>query len=312
MNKKLQEFVKRNRKRNAHLYQPELIEGYDYVLCPVSNARKSMIESKYIVKVLGMSVEEFDKQFPHAQKMARRRLDNVKKGLSIIDSDSGLTKHQISVRKTQQKLNQIDIVTGKSFHKLRTQKTRATHMANIDEYGRNGYRRQADARLTTVLPNGLTVEQNAHKKQKEVLAAKGITRVVGASKISKKNLKPLLEYLDTQNLRYYFDKNEYAILDPDSGNYYYYDLTIPDLNMVIEYQSSAWHANPSWPDTKWNTWFPPKGKKKTAEEVLNYDYSKARALYKHRGIDTHYVWEDSCKEDIKGLICLLQTSITKS
>jgi len=208
-------------------------------------------------------------------------------------------------------LSDIDPITGKSGYKKKGEKTRATHMSRVDNLGRSGFRRQADARLNTLLPNGLTVEQNAHKKRNEALVKKGITRSVGASKVSKKKLASLLSYLNENHIKYYFDQSEYGIMDPDTNSYYYYDLTIPDFKIAIEYQSSAWHANPSWEGDKWNNWRPPKGKTRRPEEVLQYDYKKAKVLHKHRGIVTYYVWEDSVIDDVERLLCLVKTQSTK-
>ena len=41
------------------------------------------------------------------------------------------------------------------------------------------------------------------------------------------------------------------------------------------------------------------------------DYNKARALYKHRGIVTYYVWQASQRQDVSDLLCLLRTMIMK-
>jgi hypothetical protein len=180
-------------------------------------------------------------------------------------------------------------------------------MDNVDEYGRNGYTRQAHKRLTTILPNGLTVEENAHLKQKETLITNNIGGTGGASKISKKKLKPILDFLMENNIEFYFDETEYGIKDTDTQNYYFYDLTILKYNITIEYQSNAWHSNPTWNEITWNNWCPPRGKKKTALESLAYDYNKARSLYKFRNIVTYYVWEDTADNDVRDIICLLQT-----
>lgn len=310
MDDKIHQFIKRNRIRNAKLYAPNLIKGEDYIVCPVSNERLLIIKSNYITKVLGMTVEEYDQNFPNVQKRCQAHRNNIKTGLHAIDFETGLTKYQVSQIKAKEILSSVD-ENGISGYDRKGQKTRATHMSKVDEFGRNGYRRQADARLTTILPNGLTVEENAHRKQKETLIANHKTGTGGASKISKKILAPILDFLNEQGIDHYFDKTEYGIKCVDTGNCYFYDLTITRFNMTIEYQSSAWHSNPSWDLMKWNNWSPPRGVKKSAQAALKYDYEKAKALYKHRGITTYYVWEDSANEDIEGLLCLLKTQIMK-
>jgi hypothetical protein len=310
MTEKLEHFIKRNRRRNSHLYLPGLIEGDDFVVCPASQERLSMIKSSYIQKILGMTVDEYDQKYPGIQKICNARKKNISAGLQTIDSVSGLTRYQFSQAKARQTLKQTD-ASGMSGYKKKGQKTRATHMSNIDEFGRNGYQQQANYRLTTVLPNGLTIEQNAHNKQKETLIKSHKTGTGGASKISKKVLKPIIDYLDENNIKYYFDLCEYGIKDPDTGNYYFYDLTVTGFNITIEYQSSAWHANPLWNEIRLNNWKTPRGKKKSANESIEYDINKAHALLKHRDIKTYYVWEDSAESDVERLLCLLKTMNTK-
>lgn len=303
------EFQKRSRYRNPHLYDENAKEGYDYIVCPVSKCRMSMIKTSYINRVLGLTVEEYDELYPGLRKkICDKRKENIKAGLKKIDKKTGLTKYQAAQIKTKTILQRIDS-SGKSGYKRLGEKTRNTHLHRVDEFGRNGYRRQADARLTTVLENGLTVEQNAHIKQKQKLLDKGITRAVGASKISKKILKPIILYLQENQIKFYFDKQEYAI--NDNGNYFYYDLVIPSVAMAIEYQSSVWHPNPILTEEEWNKWCTPKGIKKGAAEVLAKDYRKAKALYKHRGFLTYYVWEHTQDRDVEELLCLLKTQNTK-
>jgi len=311
MNKKIEQFIKRNRHRNSHLYNSGLNEGMDYIVCPVSNERLSMIKSSYIERVLEVTVAEYDALYPGVRGVSSARKQNIKKGLHAVDSVTGLTKYQLSQEKAKKVLSKID-QTGITGYQKKGQKTRATHMANIDEFGRNGYRRQADYRLTTVLSNGLTIEQNAHQKQKESLIKNNKSGTGGASKLSKKVLSPIINWLDQNSIRFYFDKNEYGIKDTETNNYYFWDLTIPKFNMVIEYQSLAWHADPTLTEDKWNSWQPPRGKKKTANEVLKYDYKKAKSLYKHRKFVTYYVWQKTQDNDIKDLLCLLKTQNMKS
>lgn len=310
MNLKLIEFIKRNQKRNAALYLPECVEDIDYVMCPVSGQRLSMIKKSYIERVLGLTVSEYDKKYPGIRKVSQRRKENIKSGLKEIDAETGLTKYEIGQIKARIVLSTADD-SGITGYEKKGKKTRATHMKNIDKYGRNGYRRQADARLTTILPNGLTVEQNAHNKQKETLLRKKKTGTGGASKLSKKILKPIIDYLDENKIEFYFDLNEYGIKDTDTGLYYFYDLTIPKFNVVVEYQSTAWHADPTLPLSEWDSWKPPRGSPKTAKEVLEYDFDKAKSIYKHRGFCVYFVWQRTQEKDVNDILCLLKTLNTK-
>lgn len=142
MNTKIEEFIRRSKYRNSHLYDDTLEEGYDYVICPVSNARMSMIKSSYIERILGMTVKEYDAKYPGVKKIAQKRKANISAGLKQIDPNTGKTKYELSQDKARAKLESIgpDGLTG---YERKGLQTRATHMANIDEMGRNGYSRLA-------------------------------------------------------------------------------------------------------------------------------------------------------------------------
>ena len=101
MNAKLMQFIIRNKKRNAHLYQPGLTEGYDYVVCPISGERLSMIKENYITKILGMAINEY----PNVQRTCLRRKDNIKHGLQKIDAETGLTRYEIGQIKARKILS---------------------------------------------------------------------------------------------------------------------------------------------------------------------------------------------------------------
>lgn len=138
MNTKLQEFIKRNKKRNEHLYLNGLTLGYDYVICPISNERLSMIKDNYIIKVLEMKVVDY----PVTQRICIKRKENIKAGLQEIDPITGLTRYEVGQVKARIILAQIDEF-GWSGYDRKGIKTRETHMSNLDELGRNGYSRLA-------------------------------------------------------------------------------------------------------------------------------------------------------------------------
>ena len=307
---KLELVSRRTQRRNPELYLPTAVKDIDYVECPISGIRMHMITSKHIINNLNMTVEQFNQKFPDIVKTSQTHINAIKRGIQTVDPTTGLTKHRIGVIKAQETLNQVD-ENGISGQQKKGQKTRATHMSKIDEFGRTGYQKQVHGRLTTILPNGLTVEQNAHLKQKDTLIQRGKTGTGGASKQSKKALAPILNYLNESNIKYYFDKTEYGIKDPITKVYYFWDLVISDYKIAIEYQSMAWHADPTMSNDQWNTWKPPRGKLKTANEVLAYDYQKAKSLFENRKIVTFFVWEKSQTQDIENILCLLKTQNTK-
>lgn len=163
MNTKLQDFVKRNQKRNAHLYLSGAIIGYDYVICPISNERLSMIKDNYIIKILGMDVLDY----PVTQRTCNKRKDNIKIGLQQIDPKFGITKYEVGQRKARAILAHVD-TNGVTGYDRKGQATRTAHMANIDELGRNGYSQLASRAIlkgnSTKAANGLITSVNARNE----------------------------------------------------------------------------------------------------------------------------------------------------
>lgn len=156
---KLDQFKLRNRKRNSHLYLEGLVEGLDYVTCPVSGERLSMIRNDYIVKILNMDPIEYWNRYPNVPRCSVARQHNIKTGLAEIDTDTGLTKHQKSIIKSNITKHTAD-ESGKTVYQKIGEKTRAAHMANVDELGRNGYSQAATKNI---------IKGNATKAQKGLI-----------------------------------------------------------------------------------------------------------------------------------------------
>lgn len=159
---KLEKFAKRNRQRNKHLYAKGLKEGDDYIVCPVSKARLSMIKSTHIERNLGMTVADFEKLYPSCQKNCNKRGKNISDGLLKLDA-SGVSIHAKTVAKATKTRAKIG-EDGLSINDRKGRKTRATHMANIDENGLNGYQRIAKVsrpkQIKTMAKNNRAIPTN--------------------------------------------------------------------------------------------------------------------------------------------------------
>lgn len=83
----------------------------------------------------------------------------------------------------------------------------------------------------------------------------------------------------------YTDDCEYFIRDSE-GNFWKYDFTIPDLNIIIEFNGHHVHPKISSPDN-WVHAFT----KQSKMEVLAHDGKKQKAA-SERGFDVFYVWND--------------------
>lgn len=120
-------------------YTDSAQEGVDYVVCPITQLRKCSITLHY-TKVLGFStIEEYlAVAGPDTQLRANAHSQRISSALKVVDPETGMTKHQIAHTKTIATLSQKDH-TGLTGYDQIGIKTRATHMANVDELGRNGY-----------------------------------------------------------------------------------------------------------------------------------------------------------------------------
>lgn len=298
--KKIQKFKQLNRKRNGHLYQPSMTQGFDYVECPATQERMSMIKSLYIKRVLELTVDEYDALYPGARKSCAARSVNIKQGLHAIDAESGLTKYELGQEKARKKLADVD-ENGISGYQHKGQKTRASHMANVDENGRNGYQQLAHYRKTTLTEDGLTIEAAAHIKQVKACIANNGTLFPNYGSVQSQRLREITKIFDKHSLKYYYQDTEYVIFDSMNNKHYFYDLTCPALNLVIEFQGSGWHTNPFTTTlAEWAAASNPT-QSKTAQEQHDYDYAKARAIYNERGYVVFFVYHDTVDNDLEVL-----------
>lgn len=176
MENKLNIFLKRNKRRNKHLWDNDKIEGIDYVICPVTGTRLSMIKKNYIENTLNIKYDDFLLKYPNVNLICSKRKENISKSLLKIDENTGKTRATLIAAKAKETLSKIDPKTGLTKNMLRINKTKISNKKNIIN-GRNGYERTIHCRKNTILENGLTLEQNLHLK--------GINTMVDRGQISK-------------------------------------------------------------------------------------------------------------------------------
>ncbi|NDG32674.1 hypothetical protein EB118_21695 [bacterium] len=109
-----------------------------------------------------------------------------------------------------------------------------------------------------------------------------------ASKMSRVVFDPLAELCDKLDLSYYYGvpgNKEWWCRDYENkSKYYFYDFTIPSLNIIFEYNGSIWHPRGSKEDFKG-----PLADK--YDYLLQYDTSKRISAEKQNFTIT-YVWDD--------------------
>lgn len=306
--RRIHEFIRINKLRNANLYElSEDEQNSKFIVCPVTDERVVMIKSTYITSVLGMTVEDFTSRFPDTPRECSSRSENIKKGVNEIDQSTGKSKHQLSVEKSVVSRNTVGD-DGLTVNQRKGAKTRETHMNDVDENGLNGYQRLAKRRNETVLENGLTIQQNALVKKKQTTIALGKSlNISKASNRSKKVLAPIIEYLENENIKYYFDATEYAV---SRGTVTYcYDLVAPSINMCVEYQSKEFHPSIHLTNDEWMAWRSPFDQNTTADTKIAYDFKKAKTLYIERGIPTWFVWEHTQDDDVDTIMIYLRSLV---
>jgi len=114
-----------------------------------------------------------------------------------------------------------------------------------------------------------------------------------ASKESILCFQPILDYLKSLNIDYYFGEDENTEFRIFVGDrWWLFDLTIPELNLCFEYNGEVFHPNPKWLENdleKWTDWQQPYNLKK-AEEVREYDLTKHRLLKESNNFDVFEIW----------------------
>lgn len=90
----------------------------------------------------------------------------------------------------------------------------------------------------------------------------------------------------------HFNKEEYFLLD--NKNIFFYDFTILNLNIIIEYNGEKFHPNPNWDIDKKNEW-------KCLFSKLSYNEKYKFDEYKNKiaienGFDIYSIYSSDDKE----------------
>jgi hypothetical protein len=98
--------------------------------------------------------------------------------------------------------------------------------------------------------------------------------------------------------------NEYFLYDKNKNIIYYYDFTLLEYKIIIEYNGKIWHPNKEiYSDEEWNNWKHPFNKELKADDVYKKDIDKIN-LCKDFGFDILIIWsfEKNKKEKIINFI----------
>jgi hypothetical protein len=161
-------------------------------------------------------------------------------------------------------------------------------------------------------------EEEAKIKVEDIYNKKGV-KFRSASKASLKIFKPVIDYFKDSGLDFKIGlkgNNEFSLFHNQNKKYYYYDLTIPKLNLIFEYHGEKFHPHftiTEYSDLiKWETLYLVrdgndfKKTKKNGLEIRENDILKEQ-LAIDNGFKYHVIWSsDDKKESINKIINIIK------
>ena len=239
--------------------------------------------------------------------------------LSQIDPVTGLTKKQVAGKKASDtKKNKIDPVTGLTIMQSIVEKNqKAWKKKDLEE--RKIISQKKFKSLNQIMENGLTKRQIQGQKisqiKRTVDPTSGLTVAqqvallnfqnprwhssITRGKASKESLKifdPIAQQLSHLPLTciYGHENGHEWWLKTQDNKIKYYDFTIPELKIIIEYNGEKYHPNINKLSlqelSEWKTPYT----KTTAQEVVSNDEIKMKTAVAH-GYSIQYIWSS---EDI--------------
>lgn len=233
--------------------------------------------------------------------------------LAQIDPVLGLSLKEIAARKAQATMSQIDSSTGMTRLQLKGEKARQTWLMKPPEEIADINSRRIMS-MMQLLDNGLTRYQISAKKgsitKTKVDPETGLSiaqktaqknkanhkwhQNITRGKASKESLKLFrlisdqVKHLPIQCI-YGHDQGSEWWLRTKSGEIKYYDFTIPELKLIIEYHGERYHPNINKLShselDEWRTPFTHK----TAQEIIDNDNLKLTTAIDH-GFEVIVVW----------------------
>jgi len=123
-------------------------------------------------------------------------------------------------------------------------------------------------------------KNNYKKRANKTMATRIKNKSFGFQKASKQSLvffKPLMDYLDKENIEYHvgIEGNTEWFLASGTEYFYSYDFCIPSKKLLIEYNGEHVHPNPKMNKDEWHNWIH-CWSKKSATECRELDLEKIK------------------------------------
>lgn len=105
------------------------------------------------------------------------------------------------------------------------------------------------------------------------------------------------------------DKSEYFLFDSNSKKFYFYDFTLKNRKIIIEYHGESFHPRKEkLTDNEWKTWKVPFTNE-SAESKFEFDRQKNN-FAKSNGFEVIEVWSsDSFEESLSKIVKLIENKI---
>jgi len=129
-----------------------------------------------------------------------------------------------------------------------------------------------------------------------------------ASKTSMKIFRPIIDLCNVAGIDCYYGadgRHEWILRHKNKA--FMYDLTIPLLGIIIEFNGETWHPNPAWDGDKWHTWKHPHTKETADDRFLKDDIKMQAAIT--AGWTLYVIWESHT--DITQLIEQIRSQVSQ-
>lgn len=276
-------------------------EGYDYVICPICGKKFKQISMAHLRDHHNLSVEEFKSLYPDAKLTCTKLIEDHLVGENNPGSKSKIDEE--TIRKRSPYCLEFWIVRGKTkedyeafIEKERQKAPFRENACTIEYYTKRGYSEEEAKKIisTKTISNGLDFyikkygEEEGRKLYSKRIKNWADKTFLGNTRSNKADtcIAEVLFGFEINEKDFLYGENEYRLFDIEERKLYDLDLLNVANNKVIEFHGDYWHCNPK----KYKPDYINKRKKKTAQEIWDYDKRKIEIIKKH-GFEVMIIWE---------------------
>ena len=254
------------------------------------NKRKNVKKEFYLAK--GMTQEEAELTLKDRQSTFSKT-----KMIETYGEEEGLKKIEERNKKwfeTLKENNDWDELSKKkdsSSFDYCLQKT-STHSDALELYAQKC--RKKDYSSLNYFKSICNSEEEAQERYTNRKKKKNLGGTV--SKESTRFIERIIDIYNLEGKEYYYDKNEYRLERLEDGRFYYYDFTIPDFKLIVEYHGVGFHPNPEWDPDTWTKWLHPYNKK-SANHIYVLDRQK-KEVAEQNGFNVIEIYSDDIEKGL--------------